>query len=91
MIHTVNDRISWFTDLPALRRGAFSVIDTMQTIDNRAVQYLGPIVASVAMAETLGRDVHEDIQRVRRMMSDLQGPFSEEIRAIRDYASGELK
>lgn len=90
MIPTINDRISWFTDLASLRTGAFRVIDAMQTESNKPVQYLAPVVTAVAMAETLGRDVHEDVARVRRMMADINGPFSEQINAIKDYTKGEL-
>lgn len=90
MIETINDRISWFTDLAALRRGSFSVLAAVQTDRSHAVQYLAPAVAFVALAEALGRDPHEDIARIRRMMNDVEGPFSEEVAAIRDYAKGEL-
>lgn len=90
MNETINDRITWFTDLPALRRGAFRTLDLLQSEPNTAVQYLGPAVAFVAMAETLGRDPHEDIVRIRRMMADINGPFSEQINAIKDYTKGEL-
>ena len=90
MLHTIHDRINWFSDLRSLRRGAFRTIDAVQQEPNKAVQYLGPATAFVAMAASLNRDPHEDIARIRRMMSDLNGPFSEEIRAIHDYAQGEL-
>lgn len=90
MLQTINDRISWFTDLSALRRGAFRTLDLMQTEKSHAVQYLGPLTAAVAMAETLGRDPHDDVSRIRRMMADVNGPFAEEINAIKDYTKGEL-
>lgn len=90
MSRTINDRISWFTDLPALRQGAFAVLDAMQKQPKQAVQVLGPGVAFVAMCESLGRDPHEDIVRIRRMMSEVDGPFTAEVQAIRDYAAGEL-
>lgn len=86
----INDKISFFSDLPSLRVGAFGTLDAMQRVPNKAVQYLGPIVATVAMAEALGRDPHEDIGRVRRMMGTLEGPFTAEVQAIREYAKGEL-
>lgn len=89
-VHTIMDRINFFTDLASLRRGAFSTIDAMQHEPNKAVQYLGPAVAFVAMAEALGRDPHEDISRVKRMMSAVEGPFTDEVQAIRDYAKGEI-
>ncbi len=91
MIHTIMDRISFFSDLAALRRGAFRVIDAVQHEDNHAVQYLSPAVALVAMAEALGRDPHEDIVRVRRMMSGgLEAAYTDQVQAIRDYAKGEF-
>lgn len=90
MIPTINDRISWFTNLPSLRRGAFRTLDALQMEESKPVQYLGPAVAFVAMAEALGRDPHEDIVRIRRMMNQIEGPFTAEVQAIRDYAKGEL-
>lgn len=90
MLSTINDRISWFTDLPSLRRGAFRTLDAMQLEPNQAVQFLGPAVAFVAMAEALGRNPHDDIVRIRRMMNQIEGPFTSEVQAIRDYAKGEL-
>lgn len=90
MIQTINDRISWFTDLPSLRRGAFRTLDALQGEASKPVQYLGPAVAFVAMAEALGRSPHDDIVRIRRMMDQLEGPFTSHVQAIRDYAKGEL-
>lgn len=89
-VHTIMDRINYFTDVAALRRGAFATISAIQDEQNKAVQYLGPAVAFVAMAEALGRDPHEDISRVKRMMSSVEGPFTAEVQAIRDYAKGEF-
>jgi hypothetical protein len=90
MIHTINDRITWFTDVASLRRGAFRVIDAIQQEENKAVQFLAPGVAFCAMADALGRFPHDDISRIRRMMGALEGPYTEQVQAIRDYAKGEL-
>lgn len=89
-VHTIVDRINYFTDVAALRRGAFTTIDAVQSEPNQAVQYYGPAVAFVAMAEALGRDPHEDISRVKRMMEAAEGPFTTQVQAIRDYAKGEF-
>lgn len=90
MLHTINDRINWFTDVASLRRGAFRVLDAIQHEDNKAVQFLAPGVAFCAMADALGRFPHDDIVRIRRMMGAVEGPFTDQVQAIRDYAKGEL-
>jgi hypothetical protein len=88
--HTVNDRINYFTNLPALRRGAFAALDGVSS-QPKELQYLGPLVATVAMAQTLNRDIHADVARVRRMLGDLEGAGTDHVQAIRDYTKGGME
>lgn len=55
-----------------------------------AVQVLGVAAAFVLMAETAGLDPHELVNRVRRMSTDLDGPFTSQWQAMKDYVRGEV-
>lgn len=86
---TVNDRITAFTDLSALRHSAFGVLDM---VDGKKpeLRYLAPGIVFVTMGQMLNRDPHADIARLRRMVQAAEGPFTEHLQAIRDYVKGEM-
>lgn len=89
MKHTINDRITAFTSLPALREGTFIVLDAVQG-QKPELRFLAPATAFTVMAQELGRDAHNDLERVRRIIRDAEGPFTYHIQAIRDYVRGEM-
>jgi hypothetical protein len=47
-------------------------------------------ITAVAMATAIGLDPHEQVARARRMLPSAEA-YSDHIRALRDYASGELR
>lgn len=87
--HTVRDGVSFSTTPAAIRKPAFRVIDRMQASKPHE-QIVGTAVALLAMAEAIGLNAHELIDRASRMMSAVDGPFTGQIRAIRDYAKHEI-
>jgi hypothetical protein len=72
-----------------LREPAFLLIDRLQRVDP-ADQLRALSLAFVAATEAAGLDPHEEVTRARRMMRQAEGPFTEQVQAIRDYARSEL-
>ncbi len=89
MLPAIADQVRFSSDVARLREPAFIVISRIQ--DTRpADQFRAVMLAALAMAETLGLDPHEEIERARRMMADAEGPYTNHVQAIRDYTRGEL-
>lgn len=88
--HTTNDRITAFAKPALLRDAAFGVLDKVQTIPAPEVRYLAPLAVAAVIAQQLGRDIHEDIQGVRRMICAAEGPFTDHFQAMRDYVTQEI-
>jgi hypothetical protein len=72
------------------REPAFRVLDALQQ-SPPAIQLDALFLTAVAMAMTVGIDPHEMVARAKRMIPDVDGPFSSQLAAITDYAKGELK
>ena len=87
--HTIRDQITFDPDLTFIRKAAFLVIDRVQGMDP-GDQLMGSAVAVVAMAEALGLDPHDLITRSQNAMGAVEGPFTHQVQAIRDYARNEL-
>lgn len=86
---TVKDRIGFFHDATGLRVPAFKVINLVQDEDP-ANQILATATALVALAEAIGVDPHDLIQKIQRAKHHIDSPFSNEYRAIGAYAQGEF-
>ena len=71
-----------------LRQAAYRVIDRTQ--DTPDVQLRGMAVALVATCRALGVDLRQLLVSTERMVDDLDGPFSGQIRALEAYARGEM-
>lgn len=87
--HTIRDQISFLCSPAKVRVPAFQVINRL---DGQAPgeQLMGAAVAIVAMAEAVGLNPQELITRAKRCMSEVDGPYTTHIRAIRDYAANEI-
>jgi hypothetical protein len=72
------------------REPAFRVLDAIQQAPP-AVQLDALFLTAVAMAMTVGLDPHDMVTRAKRMIPDVDGPFSSQLGAITDYAKGELQ
>lgn len=87
--HTVRDQVALSFNLPRLRKGAFTVIDRVQSL-TPGEQLLGSGLAVVAMAEACGIEPHELIERAKNAMAEAEGPFTSQLQAIRAYAQNEI-
>lgn len=87
---SIADRVRTSSTVAELRQPAFHLIDRIQSIDP-AVQFRALALAFVAVAEGIGLDPHEEVQRTRRLMAQAEGPFTSHVQAIRDYARDELR
>jgi hypothetical protein len=73
-----------------LREPSFRIVDALQFSDP-AVQLDALFVSAVAMATVVGLDPHEMVTRAKRLLPSVDGPFSDQVSAMTDYAKGELK
>lgn len=87
-LDTLRSRIGSISP-PAIRAPAFKVIERIQGLDP-AVQITASAVAVCAMAEAIGLPMRELIRVAENTLRDSEGPYTEHIQAIREYAKGEL-
>ena len=83
-----NDRFVVGMNPERLRQAAFGALSCIQ--DQQEEQVLGLTVALLALCEGARIDVRSLLESTERLMRDLDGPFSAQVRAIREYAKGEL-
>ena len=84
----IRDRLGWIS--PAQVRGpAFLVIDRIQRLDP-TIQLTAVAVALCAMSQALGVDMRDVINVAENTLRDSEGPYTQHIQAIRDYAEGEI-
>jgi len=85
----VRDALSFDGNPGPIRHAMMRVVSANQ--DERPhVQLLAAAAALVVMAESIGSDPVDIIQRVRRMKRDIDGPFSKQWQGLEAYARGEL-
>jgi hypothetical protein len=72
-----------------IRAPAFRLIDRMQHMDP-AIQITATAVALCAMSEALGLNMRHVINVAENTLRDAEGPYTEHIQAIREYAKGEI-
>lgn len=87
--HTIRDQVAFSTSAEKIRKPAFEVINRIQG-RTPGEQVVGTAVALVAICEAVGLEVHEIIHGAERIISDVDGPYSPEIRAIKEYAKNEI-
>lgn len=61
----------------------------MQDIDP-AIQVRALFLAAAVTADVLQLDPHEELLRAKRVMASAEGPFTDQVQAVRDYVAGEL-
>ena len=72
-----------------VRAPAFQVLTRIQGLDP-GIQLLAVAVALCAMSQACELDMREVIYTAENLLRDCEGPYTEHIQAIRDYARGEL-
>lgn len=73
-----------------VRAPAFKVLDRIQHL-HPSVQITATAVALCAMAEAVGLRMRDVIVIAENTLADCEGPYTEHIQAIREYAKGELQ
>jgi len=73
----------------AIRAPAFTVITRIQG-QAPAAQITATAVALCAMVEAVGLRMRDVINVAENTLRDAEGPYTEHIQAIREYAKGEL-
>ena len=86
---SIADRAVTDSTVAVLREPAFELLSRIQDI-NPSDQVRALFLAATVIADTIGMDPHDAINRARRMMSDADGPHTVHIAALKDYADGEL-
>lgn len=84
----VAGKIGYFSPA-SIRNPAFRVIERIQYVDP-AAQITATAVALCAMCQAIGLDMRDVINVAENTLRDADGPYYEHIKAIRDYAKGEL-
>jgi len=88
----IRDQIALFTNAARLRVPAFFVINALQkTKRPPGEQILGTAVALLAMCESANVNFNDLITKAIRVMSDVEGPFTAHLQAVRDYAANEIR
>jgi len=72
-----------------IRAPAFAIIDRLQNMDP-SIQLTATAVALCAMCQALGVDMRDAIYVAENTLRDSEGPFTQHIQAIREYAKGEI-
>lgn len=85
----IADRVRHDSTVGRLREPAFRICDRMQDL-NPSDQVRALFLAAVVVAEAVGVDPHEEIERCRRMCAQAEGPHTYHVQAIRDYAAAEI-
>lgn len=87
-LESVADRIGVHT--PAqVRAPAFAVIARLQEMDP-SIQITACAVALCAMCEAIGLRMRDVINVAENTLRDCEGPYTEHVQAIREYAKGEI-
>ena len=89
-LHVIRDSLSFATNAAEVRNPAFAVLDGLQ-FARPSVQLDALFNVAVAMAQALDLDPHEMVVRAKRMLPDVEGPYTEQLSTVRDYAKGELR
>jgi len=87
--HTIRDRLSFAGINPArLRNVTYKLISRVQ--DDPDIQIRATALALYTMCQAAGVDIRTLLANTDRLMNDLDGPFSGEIRAMREYTKHEI-
>ena len=86
---TVRDRISMFSNAPALRAPSFDLVNKVQG-ERPEVQILALATALTALSEAIGMNPHDIITIISKAKGHIDGPFSTQYKALQAYAQGEF-
>lgn len=86
---SLQDRISWFSQVAALRPLLVRVLCSIDEVPSHfQVMAFGLTLHCVCRAA--GINPHDILTKIQRMERDVDGPFSKEFRAMQEYVKGEF-
>ena len=85
----LRDRISWFTQVPALRTPVVQIINAIEEYPGH-FQVLSSGLTFLTLCRGGGVDPHEVLQMLIKMERDADAPFAKQFIAMKEYARNEL-
>ena len=85
----LRDQIAFFSQPLALRPAVYGLTDAIQQ-HQPAVQLLSLGVGLHLLCAATGVDIRQVLQTAENAISDVDGPFSDTMNALKAYADGEL-
>ena len=87
---SLQDRISWFSEVASLRPLLVTLVDATQEYPGHW-QVLAQGLALHCLCRGAGINPHEILHQIERMERDVDAPFANQFRAMKEYAKGELE
>jgi len=87
---SIADRVRTESTVAVLREPAFTLLSRIQDL-NPSDQVRAQFLVACVIAEAIGLNPHEEIERAVRIMRPAEGPHTVHVQAIRAYAEGELR
>jgi hypothetical protein len=87
---SIADQTRWASNASRLRQPLVRLVSANQD-EPPHHQVLTPALAVVLMAKATGQNPHEIINQTVRMVSDVDGPFATQWRAMEEYVKHELR
>ena len=87
---SISDRVRTESTVAVLREPAFVLLARIQDL-NPSDQVRALFLTACVVADAVGLDAHEEIERGYRIMRPAEGPHTVHVQAIRAYAEGELR
>lgn len=86
---SLRDRIRWFQEPGALRTPVIEIIDAIQKYPGHW-QVMAVAMTFKVMCNGTGIKPQDILDRIDRMESHVDGPFSKQIKAMTEYVKGEI-
>lgn len=86
---SVRDRVRWFQEPGALRSPVILIINAIQSLPAH-FQIMAVAMTFRVMCKGTGLSPQDILNRIDRMESHVDGPFSNQIAAMTEYVKGEL-
>lgn len=85
----IQDRIRWFTEVPALREPVVTLIGAIEDLPAHW-RVLSTGLTFLVLCRGAGMDPHELLSRLIKMEKDADAPFAKTFVAMKQYAENEL-
>ncbi len=85
----LRDRVGWFSQQSDLRTPMVTIIDAIQTLPGH-IQILASALAFYTLCKGAGLDSHDIVQQIERMERNIDAPYANQFKAMKEYAKHEL-